>query len=177
MELNTRGSGSLGEPGVMVFSHTLRVRSMKETGETTRLTVMESMFTQTALNTRVNGSKTFSMVMERRVGQMAQYSEAITERERRTDSENTSGLMEPHMRANGKITKSLDMDIINGQTGANISDIGKATLWMRSEFIHGKMAECMRVSIRMTRNMASVSIPGQTKNAMPDGGAMENNMA
>ena len=174
---STRDSGNLAAHGAKESLLTPRVRSIRATGETTRRMVMAGMCTQMELNMKASGTKTCSMETERNAGPTVRFFEGNIGRVKRTGSESTSGPMVHAMRENGRITKSPDMDSISGQTAANTSVIGRATLWTSLESTLGKMVECMRVSTRMTKSMVLEFIHGQIRSAMQAGGAMANNMA
>ena len=73
-----------------------------------------------ALNTRVNGSKTNSMVTELKAGLMVQNTKEPTYTGRKKGKDNFSGLMEQLMMGNLKIIISKEMEHMSGLMGENI---------------------------------------------------------
>lgn len=72
-------------------------------GKMTRLTDLELICTQMEHSTKVTGRRTSSMGTERRPGLMGLATKASMLRAKRTAREDSSGLMDPPMKANSSI--------------------------------------------------------------------------
>lgn len=160
-----------------VSSHIRKERYMMESGEMIRLTVKGPILTLTAHNMKVNGNRTFSMVLERRVGLTDPSLLGTIVMAKRMASASTNGPMERNTKANGSTMRLLDTDFISGLMAGNTSAIGEATLWTISEYTLGKTGGCMRASIKTIRSTVSESTLGAMPSAMPAGGVSGSSMA
>jgi hypothetical protein len=95
MELGMKVNGKIIELMAKASSCMLTVTYTKETGSMIRPTGMVSISMSMVQGTKVLGKTTYSMVKEKKLGLMAQYTKVNIDRVKSTDLVYTVGTMDP----------------------------------------------------------------------------------
>ena len=97
--------------------------------------------------TKDNGKKICSMVMAKRVGQMALFMKVSIQPEKSMEEDFIAGTMALDTMENGKRTKLKVLEHIHGGTGVSTEANGQTTTWMELAYTLGKTAENMKENI------------------------------
>lgn len=135
-------------------------------GRTIRLMVTASIFTPTALNMMVTGSKINNMVRVKSNGRMVHNTQATTNLEEKKALENSIGPTRAHMLESSLTTISTDRAYISGPTTDNMKAAGSPTRCTAVESSLGQTDVNMKESTSTTRRKVTEYSPGPTEGNM-----------
>ena len=95
-------------------------------------------------------------------------------RERKMETETSDGLIAPPITESSQTTTYTGKACIYGLTNVSTKVIGRITKCMGKACSHGLMAVSTKVNIMMTRNKATVYLPGPTVANTMGNGSMVN---
>ena len=135
--------------------------STTDNGKMIKLMGSASILIQMEPNMKDTGSMINNTVKEKKNGQMVLSTKEIINSVKRTDSESSSGLIDPPMKVTFWTTIFTDTVSINGLMEENSLEIGFAIRCMEKDFLLGPMVEDTRASIMMTKNKGTAFSLGQ----------------
>jgi hypothetical protein len=146
--------------------HTLMETSMTVSGPTIKPTVLAFTSMLTAHSMKACGKTTYNTERASRLGPTSQGTKETTLSEENMASAVISGTMDPNTVVTGRRIKSQALESTHGLMADDMKASGLKTIWKEWAFTSGTTAACTKVSTRMTKNMASAFIHGQTVVAM-----------
>eukprot|EP00351_Strombidinopsis_sp_SopsisLIS2011_P003697 CAMPEP_0116881788 /NCGR_PEP_ID=MMETSP0463-20121206/13844_1 /TAXON_ID=181622 /ORGANISM="Strombidinopsis sp, Strain SopsisLIS2011" /LENGTH=186 /DNA_ID=CAMNT_0004533971 /DNA_START=446 /DNA_END=1006 /DNA_ORIENTATION=- len=149
---------------------------MKDSGLMIKQMDPELIFMSMEQSMKVNGRTICSMERAQKHGQINQDMKEIINLDANMASAPICGTMAANTLVTGEKIRFLVLVSTHGSTEDDMKENGSKITWKAWEYTSGTMVVCIKASIKMTKNMASVFIHGLMDAVTKDTGTEENSM-